>query len=169
VSSSTVQKDRAVAFDRNEHLNMNSPPARLCMNNLRQTGQKSGHRPPACTRRHVWSRGAWLAGGAEIDDPSFSSKPRPRSRLEPIRRASVSRRAAAAEVSHHPPFLSFPLLKAARTQLHCTAHHVQLALQLQWSGRVDLRAGFGGKPAWRGGPFPTYSSIGVVAFTREAC
>lgn len=110
------------------------------------------------TTRLESSRGAWLAGGAEIYiDPSFSSKPRPRSRLEPIRRrrASVSRRAAAAEVSHHsPPSVSFfPVVKSSAhaAALHCTAHHVQLALQLQWSGQVDLRAGFSGKHAWRGG------------------
>jgi hypothetical protein len=133
-----VQKDRAVAFDRNEHLNMNSPPARLCMNNLRQTGQKSGHRPPACTRRHVWSRGAWLAGGAEIDDPSFSSKPRPRSRLEPIRRRrAFSQPACGRGGSQSPPSVSFfPVVKSSAhaAALHCTPCAIGSATAMVGSG-----------------------------------
>lgn len=123
------------------------------MNNLRQTGQKSGHRPPACTRRHVWSRVAELGWPGARSILLLQATATVEIRADPTT-TGVSQPACGRGGSQSPPSVSFfPVVKSSAhaAALHCTAHHVQLALQLQWSGQVDLRAGFSGKHAWRGG------------------
>lgn len=105
------------------------------MNNLRQTGQKSGHRPPACTRRHVWSRVAELGWPGARSILLLQATATVEIRADPTT-TGVSQPACGRGGSQSPPSVSFfPVVKSSA---HAAALHTMCNWLCNCNGRVGL-------------------------------